>query len=978
MKIKKSKIIGSFLGFATFSALPFVYSSNITNNLNLVYSSLESNNVRNAALTWDTLTNEDRRKLMANYIEHFSENQPLNVNGTCSFITIMGMIGFYDTFFNDDLVTENYDVSTTYPFQSVTETSPGFLGDREIKWTQSGQSITEYTGFGAYAKALKHKEDTSFNSVIMQSMLDAVPGSQYMHGAGRLEYRKAFDRYFENYVGLQEGVDYTYEFNRLDDLESQSQEKQFNWAKSKIDQGIPVFLAISGSTGGHGVVAYDYNESTKELIFNAGWNKNKGDTLNSIGYTKYGYAFVINFSDKLKSKYSNNYLKKTVEDYEVKTSTLTYEELLNEIDNNKEKPKVEFTQQPTNFQDLKYKEGMLNLVFDSKYEFEVTQNNIKPVSLQSGSVNGSQKYILLNTANKPNDGNWKIKVYDKNNPSSSTEYTFAVDHTAPTILINNTSVNGTAANTLTYDSATISWNDKDVKRATYSFNGGQEISFKKGTTFAVDGTYKIKLTDDIGNVSEKTINIKNDKKYGVVTESGQPLNLDSITSSNFKVTSGNSGYKIVAKKDNQSYEYNFDQLISEPGLYSFEIIDDKNSSVKKFGMTLQKSSSLFSVTHKDGKAVKDKDVINSDQDVLVKVEDNVNLTITKDGKSYPYRLDENNNLIIRPDGSYILTFEDLNSGQKYTLSFVIDNVLKYNLESNANPKPTVESLEEDIKKKQTLNNHEAYIYFDKRKENMNIKIWENNHSTNLSWGDKLGNHGSYYVIKIYNSSKEEWFRFFARGVFNQEMVDNGPWKDKTDWVEPPVDPNKPVTPPVDPGPDKPVIPPVNPEPDKPVTPPVNPDPEKPTEPSNPNVPVEPNKPNDTNNFAKHPTPDKDNLPFKFEGLDENNKSKFGNKVVISSMSNANNNFSVKLFKDGKQTNYQCGQEINQAGKYVVTFQNESGTQYSYSFEVTNSNGELIAIIIGLSVAFAVVVTAAAIAIVLQRKKYNKRFASLKR
>lgn len=969
MKIKKSKIIGSFLGFVTLSAVPFVYSSDVSNNINLVYGSLEANQVKNTKLSWETLTNEDKRKLMSNYIEHFSENQPLNVNGTCSFIAMMGLIGFYDTFFNDNLVTENYDVSTTYPFQSVTETSPGFLGDREIKKTPGGYIIGEETGFGAYAKALKHKEDISFNSRIMQSMLDASPGSEYMHGASRLPYKDAFDRYFEDYVGLQEGVDYTYEFNRLEDLGEKSQEIQFNWVKSKIDQGIPVFLAISDLINAHAVVAYDYNDSTKELIFNAGWNKNVGDTLNSIQYRKYGYAFVINFSDKLKSKYSNNYLKKTVEDYEVRTSTLTYEEILDEINNDNEKPKVSFTQQPTNFQDLKYKEGTLNLAFSSKYNFEVLQNNSTPLNLQSGNFGSDQKYIVLNTSNKSNDGNWKIKVFDKKNPSSSSEYTFSVDHTAPTILINNTSINGNAANTPTYDSATISWNDKDVKRATYSFNGGQEISFKKGTTFATDGTYKIKLTDDIGNTSERTINIKNDKKYAVVTESGQSLNLDSITSSNFKVTSSNKDYKIVSKKDNASYDYNFNQLISEPGVYSFEITDEKNDSIKKFTITLQKSSSLFSVTHKDGVVVKDKDLINADQDVLVKVQNNVNLTITRDGKSYPYRLDENNSLIIRPDGSYVLTFEDLNSGQKYTLSFVIDNVLKYNLESNANPKPTAQSLEEDIKNKQTLNNHEAYIYFDKRKENMNIKVWENNHSTNLSWGDKLGNHGSYYVIKIYNSSKEEWFRFFARGVFNQEMVDKGPWKDKTDWVEPPVDPDKPVTPPVDPNPDKPVDPPVNPNP------PI--EPEKPVEPNNPDVPVSPDKPSDSNNSAKHPTPDKDNLPFKFEGLDENNKSKFGNKVVISSMNSGNNSYSVKLFKDGKLTNYQCGQEINQAGKYVVTFQNESGTQYSYTFEITNSNSELIAIIVGLSVAFAVMITAAAVVIVLQRKKYNKKFASLK-
>lgn len=49
---------------------------------------------------------------------------------------------------------------------------------------------------------------------------------------------------------------------------------------------------------------------------------------------------------------------------------------------------------------------------------------------------------------------------------------------------------------------------------------------------------------------------------------------------------------------------------------------------------------------------------------------------------------------------------------------------------------------------------------------MNIKIWENNYFINLLWGDKLGNYGFYYVIKIYNFFKEEWFRFFVRGVFN--------------------------------------------------------------------------------------------------------------------------------------------------------------------------------------------------------------------
>ena len=80
-----------------------------------------------------------------------------------------------------------------------------------------------------------------------------------------------------------------------------------------IKQGIPVKLGVGNSSGGHAVIAYDYDEENDEIYVHAGWNEDFTHvTLGEIGYDQYWNAIAITFNNATHNcsnnfKYSNEY-----------------------------------------------------------------------------------------------------------------------------------------------------------------------------------------------------------------------------------------------------------------------------------------------------------------------------------------------------------------------------------------------------------------------------------------------------------------------------------------------------------------------------------------------------------------------------------------------------------------------------------------------------------------------------------------------
>jgi hypothetical protein len=117
--------------------------------------------------------------------------------------------------------------------------------------------------------------------------------------------------YFSNVLGYTYGNQYSFSSYNGESSPSLSDNVR-NFAISQVSAGNPVLLSIGKTTGGHVVVAYDYDANTDKLYCHMGWNASTThSTIESQSYTRYKTALAINFN--LSHGHSNNYGVTTID-----------------------------------------------------------------------------------------------------------------------------------------------------------------------------------------------------------------------------------------------------------------------------------------------------------------------------------------------------------------------------------------------------------------------------------------------------------------------------------------------------------------------------------------------------------------------------------------------------------------------------------------------------------------------------------------
>lgn len=229
-----------------------------------------------------------------NYFLNLKDNFSQNEFGTCSYVSLENLLSYYDTFYNDDIVSEKYEVNT-----NNLSISPGSYNDtNEVKNIKKINSANYYLS----------KE----NSTLIGKLISI--------GINRFNYGLSIDAeqsinvlksYLLTEVNMIEGVDYNINvyFNNNKDLCE-------NWIKNEIQQGRIVITSIASTItiGGieyedasHSTIAYEYDSQFDEIYMHYGYHSGEINTyragmeiVNSSGeritYDKYNTCFSISFN----------------------------------------------------------------------------------------------------------------------------------------------------------------------------------------------------------------------------------------------------------------------------------------------------------------------------------------------------------------------------------------------------------------------------------------------------------------------------------------------------------------------------------------------------------------------------------------------------------------------------------------------------------------------------------------------------------
>lgn len=245
------------------------------------------------------------------YFSNLRENIGNNRYGSCSYVALGMLLSFYDSYWNDLFIPEEYDVEptsvfTTYPsadfaFPSFYAESPGIL----FEPTDEVDSLS----LDDYSLYISKNSNNYF-----QCQLLSLSQSYF----GTAKFENEFTSFGMTFTDLSRFLGhYLYDyrnFNTSQVVISSCNDKTLvrSYAIEKIKKGIPVILrSESPSLGGHAFIAYDYDEANDEIYVHTGWrDEYSGKTLTHVSLSSTGFTMLsdaISLDILMPSSFSFNY-----------------------------------------------------------------------------------------------------------------------------------------------------------------------------------------------------------------------------------------------------------------------------------------------------------------------------------------------------------------------------------------------------------------------------------------------------------------------------------------------------------------------------------------------------------------------------------------------------------------------------------------------------------------------------------------------
>ncbi|MCF0217974.1 MAG: hypothetical protein HUJ42_02915 [Malacoplasma sp.] len=577
---------------------------------------LQSNN----QTTNTKLSDAQRLDLMKYYFRNNTYNMGYNFLGSCTTIAFSMILTYYDTFLNDDLIPEQFDVPAyTTSDDNFFPYSPGSYNDEQIL---KGKFSNVYE----YLAALKQLESFDLQAKII-SIADHFNYLKLNNlGPALQSYQaiKSIRLFLENYAKTNYQLNFTEIWPSSGDWQKP--------IRDYIDKGIPVWVAVRKDNFAHAVVAYDYDKDGN-VIFNFGYAGQ--DAARKLDGFQIYEAYAVDL--KADYKMSDNFQKVTINKDGAITaaSVVTPQEIYDSLKNTT-KPKADkitynisrndtyngssYTYDDA-INDFKFKasdvnqNNFLEFKYDAnKYEAKVSKDDVEQ-TLNSSFKTSTSGTLWFHTSLQ-NTGLWKVKLVDKTNSNNFSTYSFYFAKDGPQFVFKQDLL-----------PIKIDCSDKDVKKFQYSYErNGYFYDFDPSWLFVKPGIITVKAIGTSGIQDVKEYTLTNNSAFEFQFDDTSNIFLKPYMNQAFSIVNknNNTNAKLSVKKDgveickdnkkatinaNGKYEIN----LSDAGKtfkYNFEF---KKEDLKGYETSISENASI-----KSGKIV-----ANNDLTISVK-KDNTN------------------------------------------------------------------------------------------------------------------------------------------------------------------------------------------------------------------------------------------------------------------------------------------------------------------------------------------------------------------
>lgn len=272
-------------------------------------------------------SSRDYKSFMEVYFNGLRYNMGKNVNGSCGYVALGMLLSYYDSYENDSIISEEYDVPAKGTnFILMDQNSPGVLNDM--------LTDDDYRGCGYdpdnkddlyYFNTLTEQKKNSLHAQLLingfkHGFIDLYQRDAY----GNIKYDsdgtplhkngEAFALSVENtltllidYLGERGITNKQYTVNSCYGVGS----KVKNFIKENIDKNNPVLVLVGNTTNdgkfkdGHIIICYDYDDSY--IYANMGWTSSSAYSHYAVekNYNTFADAFAIEFN--MNHPHSKNY-----------------------------------------------------------------------------------------------------------------------------------------------------------------------------------------------------------------------------------------------------------------------------------------------------------------------------------------------------------------------------------------------------------------------------------------------------------------------------------------------------------------------------------------------------------------------------------------------------------------------------------------------------------------------------------------------
>lgn len=246
-------------------------------DFSLPTASKEENNKDETALEVEKISISNKLRLKSSvetYFKNLCAYSPINSHGSCGYVSLIQLLSYYDTFYNDYIVPHQYDAFKTDSLTSeeALAVSPGVLRQ---DYPENGEKLFNF---------INNNYETDFQMKLMKIENEARnrSASDYSCSIGMWDYNSVLSVLYGSnkaYFDVHRYSDYSSSANS--DL---VKETFSSYVNEKLDDGKPVLLHIGKFDDSidkikdyHSVVAY-YRDA-QGIHCNYGWSENFTDVV---------------------------------------------------------------------------------------------------------------------------------------------------------------------------------------------------------------------------------------------------------------------------------------------------------------------------------------------------------------------------------------------------------------------------------------------------------------------------------------------------------------------------------------------------------------------------------------------------------------------------------------------------------------------------------------------------------------------------